>query len=617
MASNSSLNLTSLDFDTLKSQFKTFLKSQSVFKDYDFDASNINVLLDVMSYNSYLNAFYLNMTASEMFLDSAQRFDSIVSHAKELNYTPRSAHAAAADVSFTLETQGIAGKLTIPKGTKFSGINSNGNFNFVTDRATIYVSANTTYTVNDLRVREGLYFQESFVIDRSLETQKLVLSNKNIDVGTMTVSVVEDNGATNTVFTRAETLFGLNSTSPVYFLQGSHNNQYEIIFGDGYFGRIPKDGAMIMVDYIITKGSDGNGVAEMTLLDDLGDINFGAALSSDITVDSSSSGGANQESIESVRFAAPRYFATQQRAVSSDDYSSLILNNFGGEISDVAVFGGETMEPKQYGRVVVSLKPATGTIAPDYVKSKISNFILEYVAVPNRVIVKDPDYLYCSVQTEIQYDPYVTNKTVSEINTIALNAITGFSQNNVERFNNDLRYSKLVNAIDDSDTSITSNQTELRIVKRISPKLNFATDYSFDIGNVIYYEGMTVDAGIPHTELYTTSFDTHVEHASLISSRFTAVYNSTEYPLAYIADDGAGNIKLYATIKSSIYPLTSIGTIDYATGQIIIQKLEASSYINHISIYIRSRDLDIFASQNKIIIIDPSDVDITVTETRR
>jgi hypothetical protein len=335
-------------------------------------------------------------------------------------------------------------------------------------------------------------------------------------------------------------------------------------------------------------------------------------------VNSSSAGGANQESIESVKFSAPRYFATQQRAVASDDYSSLVLNNFGGVISDVNVYGGETIEPKKYGRVIIVVKPANGTIAPDYIKSQIASYLKDFIALPNRVEIGDPDYLYVSIISYVQYDPKQTTKSISEIQAAVLNSITNYSMNNLEYFGNDLRFSRLSTDIDNADSSITSNQTDLRAVKRLSPKLNYATSYKLDMNNVIYYEGGTLDTGIPHTELYISNFDTHVEHASVISDKFTWVDSAgTEYPLSYIADDGAGNIKIYSTVQLNIQSIANIGSVDYTNGLIQINNLTTSYYSNYINLYVRTRDSDIYAKNDKIILIDPTDVSIIVTETRR
>lgn len=619
MAANSSLNLSSLDFDTLKGNFKEYLKNQSVLKDYNFDGSNMSVLLDVMAYNSYLNAFYLNMVASEMFLDSAQKYDSVVSHAKELNYLPRSTHSAVANVSFTVAASGFQGKMTVPKGTRFFGLNSKGDFSFVTREVNTYTSSNSTFAVDNLQIYEGSYFRDSFVIDSDIEDQRFVLSNQNLDTNSITVQVIEDNDFSNPItFRFAETLFGLDDKSKVFFLQGADNNKYEVTFGDGFFGRKPKNNATIYIDYMVTNGSDGNGVEAFTLSSDLGVINGGTADSSAIVTIASSTSGANQESLSSVKFSAPRYFATQQRAVSSDDYSALVLNNFGGEVSDVIIYGGQDLEPKLYGRVVVCLKPAVGTIAPDYLKNEITNFLLNYIALPNRVVIQDPDFLYCKLDTTVQYDTYTSQKTFSEIKSSVLDTLVSFSSNNLEKFSDDLRYSDLITSIDNAEASIISNQTHLRLIKRITPLFNFPTSYSVSTGNPFFYETPAIQTAVPHTELYLTSYESHFEHASLISSRFTYSYNGRIYQNSYLADDGEGIVKVY-TLGSNgqIVPLVAVGTINYDKGSFSLSQILLTDYANYVSIYLQTRDFDFYANLNNILIIDPEDINIRIIEAKR
>ena len=615
---NSSLTLSSIDFDTLKANFKEFLKTQSVFKDYDFDGSNINVLLDVMSYNSYLNAFYLNMVASEMFLDSAQKYDSIVSHAKELNYVPRSTHSSAAEIEMVISTTGINGKLTVPKGTRFSGINSNGSFVFTTDETKVFVSGNSTFTLANLQIYEGDYHNDSYIVDYNIENQQFLISNKTVDTGSITVHVVENNGATNTDFNKATTLYGLTATSNVYFLQGAQNGQYEIVFGDSLFGRKPINGAVVNINYRVATGVESDSISSFNLSDDLGPINTGLAVAQSITVISNSAGGAPQESIESVRFAAPRYFATQQRAVSSEDYRTLVLNNFGGEISDVVVYGGQETEPKLYGRVIVSLKPSSGYIAPNYVKNKIESYLSEYIALPNRIVINDPEYFYCGLYTEVQYNQNITNKTAEEIKADVLFSITNYSKNNLEKFDNDLRYSRLISDIDSSDKSIVSNDTELRIIKRINPNFGQKTTYRIIVGNVIYYDASNFTDNAQHTQLHKSEIDSRSKHATLISSRFS--YNASDgkvYDLSFFEDDANGNVLLYAPINDEILPIETVGSINYLTGEITLNNINLADYTNYISLYIRSRFKDIFASQNKIIVIDPSDVSVSVIEFKQ
>jgi hypothetical protein len=619
MAANSSLNLSSLDFDTLKDNLKTFMKSQSVLKDYNYEGSNMNVLLDVLSYNSYLNSFYLNMVASEMFLDSAQKLDSVISHSKELNYVPLSYSGAVSNVNITFETTGIStttGILSIPKGTRFFGTNSNGTYQFVTTDTQSYASTNDTFFVSNLQIREGSYNNESFLVNYDIENQRFILSDPKIDTDTLNVFVVENFGYSNTLFSRKTTLFGLDSTSNVYFLQATQNGQYEIIFGDNNFGRKPLNSSTVLVDYVVTSGSDGNGISELNISDDIGPINGGSVLSATVSVTANSSGGANQESIDSIRFNAPRYFATQQRAVSSDDYASLIKANFQGEISDVAVFGGETLPEKKYGRVIVCLKPSAGVIAPNYVKDTIIRYLQDYIVLPNRVETADPDYLYVYLTSTVQYDPYATNKTILEVKNVVLTTINTYNNDHLELFGEDLRYSRLVAHIDDSDSSIVSNQTDFRIIKRMSPLINRSYTETLYFNNIIYLETQPVTS-IGHIEFYGSNYNVHFNHASVISSLFT--YNHTDgmaYPFSYFEDDSHGKIDVYALVGNQVTKLDTIGTVDYIGGIVKLNNISISAYDNYISVYAKTKDRDIFAGPKNIIVIDPNDVTVTIEEKR-
>lgn len=601
---NSSLTLTSLDFDTLKQNFKTFLSTQSVFKDYNFDGSNISVLLDVMAYNSYLNSFYLNMVASEMFLDSAQKWESVVSHAKELNYTPRSAKSSVANVTINVTTIGTTPPFVIPKGTGFTGINSNGSFVFVTNQSHTYTSPNNQYTASELQLFEGKYVNNSFIMDYSDETQKFVLTNKNIDIDSLTITVYENNSQNTTSFSKVDTLFNLNGSSNVFFVQAAQNNQYEILFGDGYLGRRPQNQALIVADYRITSGSSADGITSFVINKDLGPVNGGKVAINSITVTSNSAGGANNEQIESIRFQAPRYFATQQRAVATDDYSSLILSKFGGQISDAIVYGGETVEPKQYGRVILSLKYASGTIVPDYVKDEIHNYMLKYVSLPTRIIVKDPDYLYCKIDSSIQYNKNSTTKLPNDIKSIVLAAIQQFSTEHLEKFGKDFRYSKFVAHIDNSDDSITSNNTELKIIKKITPLLNYETSYEIEFNNAAEYEGVYPGKSLSDEPVLTSTYFTYVTS------------DGTQYTNSYIQDNSQGVLIVYTYING-IYTVlnNNLGTIDYDTGIVKINKFKVSNYNNVISLYMSPRDKDIIVNQSKILLIDLNDVNLEVIET--
>jgi len=608
---NSSLILSSLDFDSLKENFKTFLSTQSVFKDYNFEGSNINVLLDVMAYNSYLNSFYLNMVASEMFLDSAQKYESVISHAKELNYLPSSARSAEADISFTLETTGIADQIVLPKETKFSGTNSNGTFTFTTAQRTSYVSSNSTYAVANLVIYEGTYYQDSYVVDYNIENQRFLLSNKNLDIRSLSVIVIENNGSTNTEFTRVENLYGLNQASEVYFLQGAENSLYEIVFGDGLFGRKPLNASTIVVNYRVSSGTDALGVDNFALITDLGDYNQGIASPSPITVNVSSASGANQEGIESIRFAAPRYFATQQRAVATDDYRSLILTKFGGQIDDVNVYGGELLEPKLYGRVVLALKQSGGTVVPNFLKAEITNYLLNYIALPNRILLTDPDFFYTRISSTVQYDVNTTTLLNRDIVNAVRTAINDYAAANIGKFGADLRYSKIVTNIDDADPSITSNDTHISLIKRLAPKPYTDTSYNIEFNNSAEYEETYAGTSIPLTPILSSSSFVYIDS------------NGTRYDICSIQDDGKPNSlnigKVIITTLSSngekVILNNDLGTIDYTSGLVTMKALNVVSYSNYISLYFQPKNKDIIVSRDKILMLDLNDVTVTAIET--
>lgn len=596
---NNSVNLTSLDFDVLKDTFKTYLQTQSIFKDYDFSGSNMNVLLDILSHNSHLNAFYLNMVASEMFLDSAQKLDTVVSHAKELNYTPRSSTSAVANISFTAVTNGISLPFTIPEGTLFSGTNSNGTFNFTTRTETTYTSPNNVYSVDNLQIYEGLYVNNSFVMDRTNETLRFVLTNENIDLNSLSVIVYENNLQDEGQYIRAETLFGLTNSSNVFFVQACENGRYEILFGDGFLGYRPTNESLIVAKYMVTSGADADGISEFSISSDLSADNSGSVIVTNLETVTNSRGGANSESIESIRFYAPRYFATQQRAVASDDYSSLILSKFGGTISDVNVYGGEQLEPKQYGRVVICLKSNSGEIVPNFIKSEIKNYMLDYVSLPTRVIITDPDIYYIKIDSEVQYNKSITTKLPNSIINLIRESIVSYNTENLGAFEEDFRYSKFTTVIDNSDESITSNNTEVSIIKRLTPKANTPTSYNIEFGNVPYYDSSDTDPSL--TSSYFTYVDSDGVHHTLCQLK-----------------DIQGTIVIFKYINGIYTEINSnIGTLNYETGTVNLVRLHVSDYSNYISLYLKLSEKDIVANKSRILSIDLNDCTISVKERIR
>ena len=574
---NSSINLTSLDFDALKQDFKTFLISQSIFKDYDFEGSNMNVLLDVMTYNTYLNSFYLNMIASEMFLDSAQKLDSVISHAKELNYLPRSKRSSKAVITFSLETNGVVNPLVVPKGTVFSGINSNGTFNFVTNETNSYLSTNSTYSVSNLEIYEGFYTQESFVVDYNLEEQRFTLTNPSIDTNSLEVIVSENN--TNTTHSYADSLFGLTPNSAVYFLQGFENSTYEIIFGDDVFGKKPKNGAIIYASYRVCNGSDGNNIGAFTLASDVGADNGGNALPSTINVVSGSTSGANAESINSIKFNAPRHFQTQGRCITENDYRTTVLQNY-PEVKYVNVYGGEVSNTAvEFGTVYISASTYSGNELTDFRKTDIRNFIngLNPIGITTKVI--DPEYLYVTVSSTIHVNFNNTTSSSTTITAAAIQAVKNYNDNNLLNFNTAFRNSKLEQAINEADVGILSNENSIQIFKTFTPPINT----KFAITCVL-------DNSIIKGSVYSTNFATGgIEYA--FSDSVEGV------------DSGSGILyKVEKTNGSTNYQ--EIGRVDYVNGIISISPLEYFSIGSGVKIFATPSNKDVYCYKNTIISVD-------------
>lgn len=599
---NTSINLVDLDFASLKNSFKTYLQEQPLFKDYDFEGSNINVLLDLLSYNTFKNAFYLNMVLSEAFLDSAQLRNSVLSHAKELNYLPNSVRSAKATINVTFEVEDEnLGPYTIQKGSPFTALVKNEAYTFTIPQTITVSSSNTTFSFQT-DIYEGLYVKDTYTFLEGVENQRFKITNRNVDTNSITVVVYEDNTEIGEVYTKTTTLLGLNETSQVFFIQPVGNGYFEILFGDNLFGRQPKINSTIVIDYRISAGSIANGAKSFSL--DFDPTEVGAMSTYTVTTVSNAAGGADEQSIESIRRLAPRYFASQQRAVAADDYTSLVLSEFSQVIDDVSVFGGETVEPKQYGRVLVALKPLGEDIAPDSVKTQVQNYLEKYASIPTRIQITDPVIFYCDVNTTVQFDRTSTSKTISELQSTIKRAIDDFSNENLEMFNSDFRYSKFVTAIDDSDISITSNDTTVRLIKRLSPRVNFQETYQINFNNPLHPGRLfpTTEQSIGSTVIQSTPFTFQDE-------------SGNNYTQSYLIDDGEGTLIVYTYINDVFTVLNpTVGTVNYSTGQVNINKISVSDYTNYISVYATLRSKDIIVKLADLLIIDLQDVTVNVIE---
>ena len=583
---NASLSLASLDFDTLKGNLKAYLSSQSAFKDYDYEGSNMNVLLDVMAYNSYLNAFYLNMTASEMFLDSAQLRSSVASHAKALNYTPRSARSAKAIISLTIPTSnGVT--LTIPKGTSFSGKNTNGNYTFSTDKTHILTSGNNTFSIANLEIYEGSYSQESYVMNYFDQTQKFTLLSANVDTRSMLVTVSENNGANFAEFRLAESLFGVTPSSNVYFLQTDIDGRYQVLFGDNVLGRRPQDGAVVAVEYRSCAGDMGNGVDTFAIENDLSGINnttISAGFKT-LTV-TAAQDGTLAETIESIRYNAPRHYQTQERAITTQDYIDLIVVNF-PDIESVSAYGGETISGTgsvEYGKVYISCSTYSGSKLTDSRKNEVQAFLKPRAALGITPVLIDPDYTYVTLLSKVHVDFNQTGLTPTQMQALVVNTISSFNSNNLQAFNADFRTSVLMSAIDNADASIISNETTPFIYKKFT--------------------------GFQSTLPVALTADFHgnaIKPGSIISNQFSSRGKNYVFTdRVFGVTNTVGNLyKLEKTVGTAVLNYSVVGTIDYTNGLVNIGTTQYDyTPSGGLRIFASPVNQDIYTNQNNIIEID-------------
>jgi len=480
-SANSGLQITNLDFDSIKSSLKSFLQQQDTLKDYNFDASALSVLLDLLSYNTQYNAYYLNMIANEMFLDSAVQRNSVVSHAKLLNYTPRSAVAAKASVQVRVN-QVNTGSLTLPKFTSFLSESVDGvNYTFVsTDAQTVNVTANTAI-FNDVTIAQGVAASYSFVYDAASNPQQIFeIPDTNIDTATMTVSVqVSSSNAASETYNLATDFIKLTPSSKVYFLQEGMNGNYQIYFGDGILGKKLDNNNVINLSYITTDGSAATGANSFVLMSSVG--GFSNTVVNSIT---SAARGADRETIDSIKFTASKAYLAQGRAVTKDDYIYLIQNNSTNlPIESVSVWGGEENDPPVYGQLFCAVKPSGGFILTPTQKERLIEEVIKPISVltVNPQVV-DPDYNYVKLNTTVLYDPRKTTLTSGQLQTAVRNSIINFGKNTLNTFNSTFKLPELITNIQTTDSSIITNETTLRLQKKIFPTLNSSTTYKLDFG---------------------------------------------------------------------------------------------------------------------------------------
>lgn len=583
---NKRIQVTELDFDAIKNNLKEFLKGQSEFTDYDFEGSGLSVLLDVLAYNTHYNGVYTNLAVNEMFLDSASKRASVVSLAKALGYTPRSAVCARATVNATIVSPTSTPEIaTLPAGQPFSTKIDNVTYTFYNQEDVSVVRTGGTYTFNNLELVEGIPLTYKYTV---ADGARYVIPNANVDRSTITVQVQETSTSDiYETYTPSTGLTNATSVTKIYFLKEIDDGLMEITFGDGVLGRKLDNGNVVTINYYVSSLDLPNTASTFTY-------NGTSVLGSNLSVVTvaAASGGSEPEDINSIKYNAPRLYAAQNRAVTPDDYKSLILSEF-PEAQSIQVWGGEDNNPPVYGKTFICVKPRDANKLTNQQKEFIQNNIL---AARNVVSITpeitDPEFFNVRVTSFVHYNPRETNKTPAQIETLVKQAIMDYNDNELERFDSILRFSKLSKLIDEADPSIVNNISRIMINHPHTPVYNVSTQYVLNLINPISQDGG--------------------KQGEVFASTGFFIPNSTR--VHYLDDDAKGNIRLYYYNSSSekVVVIPDIGVIDYEKGSIIIRNLTISSLDDaSFNWQVKPESYDVVSALNQIVQIDPTLLTVT------
>jgi len=591
------LEISELDFENIKASLRRFLSNQNEFKDYDFEGSSLSILLDLLSYNTHYLAYNANFVANEMFLDTAELRSSVASLAKLVGYTPNSARAPIADLRLVIN-DGSGSTISVPAGTKFTTTIDDVSYSFVSiDNKTI-TPVDGVYTLQSLNVYEGTYVNYNYTVDTADVDQRFLIPSDRVDTTTLKVSIQNSVSDTTTnTFTKATSITELDSTSKVYFLQEAEDGQYEIYFGDGVIGQALTDGNIITISYVVTNKTEANGASSFNIS---GSISGFTNIT--ITVNSDAQGGSEPEAISSIKQNVPNFYAAQDRAVTVEDYKVKVKELY-ANTQAVSAWGGEDNDTPFYGRVYISILPATGSNLTDTTKTSLVTQLKKYSVASVTPVIVDPETTYILLTTTVKYDEQATTKSSDTLKSDVTTTITNYNLNTLQKFDSMFRHSKLIGLIDDTDNSILSNVTTIKFRKSFVPTLGSSTKYTISFNNAFYN---------PHTG--------HRANAGGILQSSGFKINGDATNIWFLDDDGSGNVRRYRLVGSvRTYAAQNQGTINYSTGQIVINSLNIASIENIrsaastvIELTVEPNSNDIVPVRNQVLEIDVANSTINV-----
>ena len=589
---------TNLDFQDLRTQIKDYLRSNSNFTDFDFEGSNFSVLIDNLAYNSYITAYNTNMAVNEAFIDSATVRENIVSLARNIGYVPRSKRAAIAKISFTVDVSNIAARfITLNPGVVALGNIENGSFTFsIPDKIIATPGSDGIAKFENIEIYEGNYLTNEFKVNTAKLDDKYILPNTDIDTTTIRVSVTDGETGTIEVYNAYENIFQVNSDSRLFLIQEISDEKYQILFGDGVLGKKPPNGSTIKVSYIVTNGTDGNGASNFNFAGNLtypsrnGDTITDTSVTNNIsllTVTQASESGDNIEPVDNVKYLAPRVYASQYRAVTANDYISLVPSVY-PNIDSVSAYGGEELDPPQFGKVFITVKPKTGEILSSTAKSAIKAGLKQYTVAGIQQEFVDLKFLYVEYDTTVSYDPGLIT-TKEDLSSRIFKSIETYSKSSdINSFGGRLKYSKLLSTIDKVDTAITSNITVLKMRRDLKPAFGQLANYEL---------------------CYANRFHADLEGFNIRSSSFKIEGVDGDVFLTDLpnSDGLTGVVRFFTLINSSPnFINNNAGSVDYVKGEIILSAINISSSTipNKIEVEVIPESNDIIAKQNLYIVLD-------------
>jgi len=599
MADNLNLKVNELDFQGIKTNLRDFLQSQDQFRDYNFEGSGLNALLDLLSYNTYYNSFYLNMVLNESFLNTAQKRTSVVNAARALNYTPRSTTSSTITGTLRVTPSGSPATVTIPAYTKFTGILEGTTFNFLNTESILITPDNGAYVASNIVLTEGTFVRNTFTVNTNDPDQKFQLLNANADTSTLVVKVLNSSVDTTTrTFVRPDNIIELTATSQTYFLEEGSEGLFQVKFGDGYFGIELENGNIVVLEYLVSKGK---------LANDIESINYASSISGitniTFTATSPASGGLERETINQIKFAAPKAYEAQNRAVTVEDYKGLLLQQ--SIVDSVAVWGGEDNDPPEYGKVFVAIKPSVGAVLSATEKTNLIRGVINPKKILTvRTEIVDPDYIYLLIGASVKYNSDITTLGQNTIKEIIINTIKQYNDSDIDEFSKYFRYSKLSRLIDLSERSILNSDLSVRMRIEKNIQLNVRQRIEIRFSNAIN----SSTNGRPSSHPYGVG-------NQITSNSFTYAGLDNCY-----LEENNGIMRVYRIVRSErIGVASNVGTVNYSTGTVVLSNFVPSAFEDGgstLKLTAVPQDKDILPLRNQIIQIRDQDISVIIIDDK-